>query len=185
MCMDLARISRFFLFISSLGTTRFFSSFFEGGDNCTDDYLLISPTGDTSFLDATRYCGTTAPVVLRKVPSSLESRPGQETILAYVVCLSVDELPSRSWHRKQTKSKQRRFVLILVFEMTSKPIFSVSDRLTIQFSSDNLFRDSTQTKYTTVFLQLFQSVKSEFGLNAIIQRDLTPEWTYYRIFNYH
>lgn len=36
----------------------------QGGDNCTDDYLLVSPTGDTAFVDGTRYCGTNKPMVL-------------------------------------------------------------------------------------------------------------------------
>jgi len=37
---------------------------FKGWDNCTHDYILVSPSGDTTFSDGEKYCGGESPVLL-------------------------------------------------------------------------------------------------------------------------
>jgi len=36
----------------------------QGGENCTHDYLMASPTGNSTFLDGDKYCGAEPPVIL-------------------------------------------------------------------------------------------------------------------------
>ena len=38
----------------------------QGGENCTHDYLMVSPTGNSSFADGEKYCGAELPVILSK-----------------------------------------------------------------------------------------------------------------------